>query len=367
MIRARIAAALVVAAASSFVPPARACAPAPPAGETVRIVDEQALIAFDADRKVEHFVRRGQFDATSSEFGFLVPTPSPPELGEVDDAVFAKLAQRLEPKIERRYEGFSFEPSSLLLSMRGAGAPDAAGVEVLSLQRVAGLDAAVLAATDSAALSKWLDEHRYAKSGTLDAWLAVYVEKGWTITAFKIANDSAAKADRYALATKALRMTFATPAPFYPYREPADQRAPLPAGNKLAGQSRPRSLRVYYLANGRAAATLGKETPWPVKPILAEPVPPPFVASLGLPDYRNEQRWLTVFEDDTNPREGVDDVYFAVAQDATPISLPLKVVKSPRVISIPIELGPLVLLGAGWAWVRARRRKKAKQAAAPAG
>lgn len=37
---------------------AHACAPAPPDGAAVRIADEEALIAWSAETKTEHFVRR---------------------------------------------------------------------------------------------------------------------------------------------------------------------------------------------------------------------------------------------------------------------------------------------------------------------
>lgn len=340
---------------------AQACAAAVPEGEAVRIVDEEALIAFDSERGVEHFVRRAHFAATSPDFGFLVPTPSVPELGEIDDAIFDTLARRLTPPVIVEHQGVSFEFGSLFdFLMRAKSAASSNDeVRVLAVKRVAGLDATVLEASDPAALVTWLGAHGYARGPALEAWLAPYVAKGWKISAFKIATDGKrGGAARFELATKALRMSFATKSPFYPYREPEDQRETLPASHTLAAETGKRSLRVYFVGRARVLGTIGAEGRWPAHAVLAEPVAPPWIESLRLPDYPTHDRWLTVFEDDSSPRPGTDEVFFTVSQDATPISLtPDKVVR-PRVVTFPVELGVGV---AGLAGVIAWRRRRARR------
>lgn len=339
---------------------ARACAAAAPEGEAVRVVDEEALIAFDSERGVEHFVRRAQFAATSPDFGFLVPTPSVPELGEVDETIFNTLAQRLTPKVIVKHEGLHFELGMLLSQSKSAEYVEPS-VRVLSVQRVAGLDAAVLEANDPGALASWLGDHGYARGPALEAWLAPYIAKGWKISAFKVATDGQRKgAPRFELATKALRMSFATKAPFYPYREPEDQRQTLPASHALAAEAGKRSLRVYFLGRARVLGNIGPEGRWPASTKLAEPVAPPWIESLGLPQYPMHDRWLTVFEDDSSPRPGTDEVFFTVSQDATPISIAPETVVRPRIITVPIELiGPaLGAIGIG-IWVRRRRKARA--------
>lgn len=77
---------------------AAACATAPPPGTTVQIAEEEAIIAWDARTHVETFIRRAAFHATGPRFGFLVPTPTTPTLGEVDAGVFAAIAEALGPE-----------------------------------------------------------------------------------------------------------------------------------------------------------------------------------------------------------------------------------------------------------------------------
>jgi hypothetical protein len=61
---------------------------------------EQTLIIFDAEKRREHFVREVVFRTSREPFGFVVPTPSKPEVAKVAPSPFAKLR-----------ESFPFRPS----------------------------------------------------------------------------------------------------------------------------------------------------------------------------------------------------------------------------------------------------------------
>jgi hypothetical protein len=329
----------------------------------VRIADEEALVAWDPERHVEHFVRRATFVATGKDFGFLVPTPSRPELGEVDESLFDRLAERLVPEVVVRHAGVTWTVGSLFLMTRGKSAavaiPAAQRVRVLDETRVAGLDAAVLEADDASALAKWLADHGYASGPTLDDWLAPYVAKKWKVTAFKMASSSADAVRT--VASKAVRMSFSTEAPFYPYRERADQRETMPASFGGRGPSS-RSLRVFVLSSARMAGTLGERAPWHASLALAEPADPALVQSLGLPSFADHDRWLTVLEDRESPRPGTDEVFFAASTDGKPWPVPPVVVSEPREIMIPLEGVPAVGLVVV-VWVARRRRRTLGNAA----
>jgi hypothetical protein len=345
-----------------------ACAPAPRHGEAVRIANEEALIAWDSKKKVETFVRRASFRASGDAFGFLVPTPSKPELGEVDSRIFVELAQQLVPKVI--YEegetsvGVGCSAFMFLAGMeRSASAPASAGassVRVLDEKRVAGFDAVVLSADDPAALSAWLKEKGFAEGPSLTEWLAPYVTAKWILTAFKVADPGSgpegAEAAR-SFGTSAVQMTFATDRPFYPYREPRDQRETLQASQqKLAVDNR--LLRVYFASDEKYEGALGDGKPFPGVTKLADhaEVPPAAQKLLG------EKTFLTVFDDTSNPRPGTDDVFFSVAKNPVTVTIPPTIVRTPNEITIPLDL--VVLLGGFVAGVvllvrRARTRRRA--------
>src|SRR4051794_9782383 len=166
------------------------CAPAPHAGENIAIVEESALIVWEPAASTEHFIRRATFRGKGRDFGFLVPTPSVPTLAEADDAIFARLEEWAKPKtVYVKSHRVDWTPWLMMYGMRKANTDTATAarpVEVLASQKIAGYDAVVLDATDSAALQKWLADHGYTTTPDLTAWLEAYVSQHWKITAFKI-------------------------------------------------------------------------------------------------------------------------------------------------------------------------------------
>src|SRR6202011_301207 len=97
-------------------------------------------------------------------------------------------------------------------------------VKVLAEKEVAGFKATVLETTSAKDLVDWLKDHGYAFSPEVEAWAKPYVESGWKITALKVAKDKEGSASR-AVNAAALRMSFKTDRPLFPYREPDSKSA----------------------------------------------------------------------------------------------------------------------------------------------
>lgn len=321
--------------------PARACAPAPHAGESVRIFEEEALIVWDAKTKTQHFIRRAAFDTQAKDFGFLVPTPEKPELAEADDSVFFRLAQAIAPKVEWKVE-HPLELGSWLFGMmlRGAKSEAAiASVDVLAVARVAGFDAVVLQANDADAMAGWLEKHGYEFGPDLRDWLDPYVKASWKITAFKIAKDASGRT-LPELGTEAVRMSFKAEQPYFPYREPASQRATIPASaDPLANGERSRKLRVYLVAPGRMQGDLDAPGGFPGKVVYARPLPDVGLLAGALPAGRvPEGAWLTAMEDTSTPRPGVADVMFRRATDGAEVVPPPIHRTREAPIIVPVEI-----------------------------
>lgn len=311
--------AFVAALASAGAPPAaRACCPAPPRGFEVRIAAQEILVVWDPTTKMEHFVRRAMFSAGGSPpaagFGFLVPTPTRPEVAASDGGAFDLLREESKPRIVQKTRWSVSVTPLLLMTMSArskgmvvrAGAMDR-GIDVLEQAHVAGYDVAVLAASDPEALTDWLGANGYDARPTLQEWARPYVEKRWIITAFKYAARPGE------VGTDAVRMSFRTETPLFPYRVPTDNLAPAGEGNLL---------RAFVVAPGRAAGTLGEgqsARPWSQAEVKrARPLPAVDLARLvgkavpadalkGLGDGA----WLTAFDDPTWP-SGTDDLTFTL-------------------------------------------------------
>lgn len=368
---------------------AQGCGGAFRLGDRVDVADETALIVWDEATKTQHFIRRATFvgSASAYDFGFLVPTPSRPELEAADADLFTELAKITEPKKETRH---STRPFNLGCGMMPTETFMATGnVEVLEQKRVGDLDAAVLGFKPDAKLDPeaaaadllaWLNRNQYAVRPDLTAWLIPYVRDNWVITAFKIASQPEAPTagapkgtargepparsqQGRTLKSSAVRMSFKAERPFFPYREPADQR-------DVQAKGVQRLLRVFVAAKHRVSGKLGDgSTAWPGMTVWANAVTGAergsLLAKAKLPAETGPgEWWLTEFEDRSTPRPGTDEVYFEQAADLSPVARPPHV----TVVYTDPWWAPLVCLGvpalmAGatlWAVVRLLKRARTR-------
>ncbi|HEV3146666.1 MAG TPA: DUF2330 domain-containing protein [Gemmataceae bacterium] len=315
---------------------ASACAVVTPhsQGNGVQIATESAIIIWDSASKTQHFIRRAEFKSDVKDFGFLVPTPTKPTLAEADDEAFTTLGKITEPVTvtQKLPSGGGGCGCSGAAPKAGGNVQDVAEVRVLEEKRVAGHDAAVLEADNAKSLNAWLKEHGYVSRPELEAWLEPYVKAGWKITAFKIAKKESGEKE---VATTALRMSFQTEQPFFPYREPAEQR-------KEAQVVWPRLLRVYFLSDKRMDGVLKDQTRWPGQTVWADEIKPAdrekVLELLKMPPQTAPSTWwLTEFEDRASPRPGTDDVVFSVADKQGKIARP------PRIVYVQSSLPGCVM------------------------
>lgn len=309
--------------------PARGCGVAVPRGGRVDVATETAVIVWDEAARTEHFIRTASFSTTSAEFGFLVPTPTEPELAEASADGFRALEAATAPRTVVEYRNPEFGCGmSQSASFKAVGASPGE-VQVLGRQRVGMFDAAKLRAGDPQALHRWLADNGYDARPELERWLKVYTENKWVVTAFKVASDVKeppavpGRPAPLSVAGSVVRMSFQTDRPFFPYREPEDQRAADPGAPHL-----PRLLRVYFLADARSDGRLGDGSAgWPGRAVWANRLdrgPLDAVVKAGkLPgDLAGRDWWLTEFEDHSSPRPGTDELYFVRSPDQSPVERP---------------------------------------------
>lgn len=296
------------------------------------------MILWDQTSKVEHFIRQATIRTGSPDLAFLVPTPETPELAEVDPAIFDRVSaigqpERVRPVIYHEVKEF-FAP--IAYHFQGEPADEAPPPSpavppivasnvrptVLAEADVAGYHATVLATDDYPSIASWLAQNGYNATPELEAWLKKYGARKWKITAFKMIKPDAGVGY---LTTRAVRLSFHTPAPFYPYSEPGD-RQKASAASPLG-----RALRVAVLSNARMSGSLADQTLWPGKLEYAGPArlslaqqegkpwtPAQWLADAGLDHAGNHPAppsTLTTFLDESNPRPGTADLYFAPNAD----------------------------------------------------
>jgi len=293
--------------------------------------DQTVIILWDAATKTQHFIRQASFTSAAANFGFLIPSPGKPELDESGDAAFSYLRNLTEPEVlvrPRPSGGFGFGCSA----PAGLAAPKS--VTVVEEKRVAGFDAVVLKADSAEALTDWLSENRYEFSPEVKAWAVPYIEKGWHITALKVAKDAAGEVKAAAaaaegeppadeikkdsVAASSLRMSFKTDAPLFPYREPdmVADAARLDATHRL--------LRIYFISDVRYEGKLEADNKWSGSTAWAGRITQAdrsrVLELLKLPEATGPAKWwLTEFEDHWAYRPAPADVTFAMAAQQDPV------------------------------------------------
>jgi hypothetical protein len=341
----------------------------------VQIAEESAIIVWDQAKHRQHFIRRASFDTSARDIGFLVPTPSTPALAEAEDASFQELEKLLIPKVVHRVRNsYDFTPLVLLpfRALSGADSDETAAsnatagtaadedVEVVHQQRVSGYDAVVLTAPDTKSLNKWLTRHDYASSPALMQWLAPYIARGWKITAFKIARREARSGY---VQSAAVRMSFNTDKPLFPYREP--QRVAPKNGYT------PRLLRVFLIAPWRADGRLenGKvKAPWPKTVPWANALLYDDLQWLkqGAPQFTSLLQpgtVLTILEDRSSPRLQSGDLYFSPSAVQQPVVPPPIIRYDDRTRYVPADLLLLLFGLPVWLLVRRTRQRVSPSAA----
>jgi hypothetical protein len=273
---------------------------------------EQVLVIHDPVKEEEHFIRQLAFRNAKEPFGFIVPTPSRPTVAKVASSPFAELAKRFSPEASL---GLSLGLGGGGFSAGGVGKGASPRVTVLSQERIGSFTAFVLAANDASALARWLKLNAFETTPESRAWLAHYVAVGFYFTAFRYEPDS--KVPGTAVKSETVRISFATPLPFYPYREPEHPKDDASASRVLAVWfvSPQRSLPVASFADDSGDhlkrpwtedTTHPDTTAQDLRPVLGP------LADL-LPGAPTAPLVMQTFEDQKSSRQGWGDVVLVPA------------------------------------------------------
>lgn len=340
--------------------PVPGCCAVFPSGKPVVNADQTVLIIWDAESKTEHFIRQASFKSDTDDFGFLVPTPSQPELDESGDEAFPILRKLTEPehmKMPRPPSGggMACGCGSVMAPVKSAG--EAPAVVVLDEKLVAGFNAVVLEARSADALVGWLKERGYNFSPEVQAWAKPYIDQGWKITALKVAKGKDDKEGK-TVAASSLRISFKTDRPLFPYREPDSTKDAVALGAKH------RLLRIYFIGDGRYQGELTKENPWTGTVAFANKLTAEdrnkVLQHLKLPENTGPaQWWLTEFEDNWPYKVAPADVYFSRDANQEPVK------REPIIdfVSVPwptdvtvFAIGAVLVLPPLWQRVGRRRK-----------
>ncbi len=214
---------------------------------------EKVLLVHDVAAGREHFVRELVFRKAEEPFGFVVPTPSRPEVAKVDKTPFSKLRER-----------FPFAPLSRGIGTGsgygkgagGGGGGGVSGVQVLATEKVGSFTAFVLAATDAEGLATWLRDNELGNGEQTQEWLEHYVAMKFFYVAMRYDPPADGKSGPPTLAAETTRSPFDTPVAYYPYVEPRGE----------GSTRKPRLLELWTVSSTRVVPVTRKDEEGWVRP-----------------------------------------------------------------------------------------------------
>jgi len=287
---------------------ARACCPLAPPGKFIVNADQNVIIVWDAANKVEHFIRQASFTSDTRNIGFIIPTPSQPRLAESSQAAFESLAIWTEPEVQLVKRIFGVTGGCSASPKVESKSVSKTDVQVLEAKQVAGFNAVVLEATSGDALSSWLTEHGYELSSSVAAWAEPYIKQGWRFTALQVAKGN----DARRVDAKALRLSFATDQPLFPYREPSSSQM------SKALNAADRTLRIFFVAENQYDSSFslgnGDYTGMVWSNVLSKDQSESLLEQLQLQaDVKMKTAWLTEFAHTWPYADAPADLYFKSA------------------------------------------------------
>ncbi len=274
------------------------------ASNPMSLVDEKAIIVWDPERKLEHFVRQASFEGEAQDFGFIVPSPTEPKVAEAKGEAFGALEEFVarQDNGNRRTAGASSE---------GLDAAEPAGsVEVIDQYTIGDYEVSILKATDGKAMLNWLETNNYTNRPAMEEWLDHYSKMGWYFAALKFVRSEDAQTPQ----TSAVRVSFTTDVPFYPYKMPEDT---WPKGHV-------RPIALYFISGGIARGQYrGSSKDWEAEVKWSGSLPREEAVSLatniGLTaDDIPEAATLTAFHNAENSQGYGQDLFFLTYNSILP-------------------------------------------------
>jgi HEAT repeat protein len=143
---------------------------------------QKAIIVHDAGR--QDLLLQVGYEGPLEEFGWLIPVPSLPKVEKGSMEPFYELSALTQ----RQFGPHKGIATAGLMSSRGVREE---AVKVIEIKTVGAYEVAVLSATDSGSLARWLRTHDYSLPEGKSEIVDDYIRRGWYFVAAKIQLNKA--------------------------------------------------------------------------------------------------------------------------------------------------------------------------------
>ena len=224
---------------------------------TIEETGQQAVLVYDEDTQQETMMISMTYQGTATEFVWLIPTPSKPEIERGSQSLISAIEDKINPR------SFKSGGSMMLGSSDFTSAsPEDVTVKVVESKQVDYYDATVLEATSAEDLVAWLNTNGYTFPAESTYILNDYISNGWYFTALKIQNTvdtDAVTANLKKGKGTPVQLTFQAKNLVYPLRISAitqtDTTTEYPFGDQKTKKTTEQSVILYVFSDHKVETT----------------------------------------------------------------------------------------------------------------
>ncbi|HEX2879645.1 MAG TPA: DUF2330 domain-containing protein [Polyangiaceae bacterium] len=181
--------ALTTLAATSFTHTAAACGgffcSATPVDQTA----ERIIFSVNPDDTVTAYVNI-QYAGERDSFAWIVPVPSPPELGEFPQGVFNAIDVATQPRYFSNQCFFGADNAGAPTASPGSNEGGSPGVTIINRQQVGAFDTVTLEGDTAEVLIEWLQMNDYRITTKMQPFIQEYIDDGMMFVAMKLLPDA---------------------------------------------------------------------------------------------------------------------------------------------------------------------------------
>lgn len=139
--------------------------------------DQRAVIFYEEGK--ETLILSNTFRGDAKDFGWVVPTPSQPEVSRSSDELFTALDDLTQVEVD-------YQPQPLGLDEAYRAGQQKDNVYIVETKKIEYYDIVVLTSEDSEALAKWLNKNNFQFPKNAGYILDSYINNKWFFVAVKI-------------------------------------------------------------------------------------------------------------------------------------------------------------------------------------
>lgn len=259
--------------------------------------EEKIALFWNATNQSEDLIRQISWNKEEKHLGFIVPTPTIPEVYDVADKNLFDHIEQIVRRDEIKVLKFKYSLLSYMISSSNSlkenlfskGVSNDA-IQLVSEKELLYFKVIVLKAKTLKDIKQWFKENNFSYDENYDSWLENYIRKGFYFSAFQFRSDKNMDENE----SSVVGIRFSAKKPFHPWSEPQIKKF------------QNRKFRLYIFSD----SMFDTDAKWSGEMTYSNELIYSNYDFLDLNLDKKYYKWLSVFESRDPGYRGKDDLHF---------------------------------------------------------